>query len=71
MIIGKKKKRELEEIIILCTFASAALFLLISLEPSFTKTETCLNRIFRMREVIPRPDKHKNQNHPNEPYSAK
>lgn len=46
-------------------------FLLISQGSTFTKTETCLNRIFRMTEVIPRPHKEKHQNHHNELYSAK
>lgn len=43
----------------------------VSLESTFTKTENCLNRIFKMKEVISRPNKSKNQNYPNELYSTK
>lgn len=66
--IAGKEIRGNNHSVYLCLWSS---FLLISLESTFTKTEACLNGILRMREVIPKPDKYKNQNHPNDLYSAK
>lgn len=64
MIVEKRNNHS----VYLCLWS---VFLLLSLESTFTKSENCLNRIFRMREVISTSNKYKNQNHPNELYSTK